>query len=325
MVLFRRDLAHRGHARVELAADVDEVEVGGGRDGDVCAGDEEEDGAVRVHVYEHGDVAAAQADGLHVHVLLDDGDPLGGPGLCRAERRLDLLPGHDDRVREDADRDDHVQHDVAHSAVAEEEGDRLQDVRGPPRGAEERCVALDRRHEVAVDRADAAPRAEAVVRVDGRGLAAGVVHVLAEHGVRDLAAHVDDADVAGLESGRPRLRRRRWALHDDDGGGGREEEALEGGDGLLHARETLGERADAEVAADGDVRGAQHDAYRLMRCGCGRRGHAQTRSNVRTALFFLKFVNSFTKPVPDLLLCACFPILIRHDRILWVVEAYVHI
>ena len=275
--------AHRGDARVELAADADEVEVGGGRDGHVRARDEEEDGAVRVHVHEHGDVAAAQADGLHVHVLLDDGDPGAGPGLGGAERGLDLLAGHEDGVREHADRDDHVQHDVAHGAVAEEQRRGLQDVGGPPRGAEERGVALDRRHEVAVDRADAAPRAEAVVRVDGRGLAAGVVHVLAEHGVRDLAAHVDDADVAGAEPGGPRLGRRRRALHDDDGAGGDVEEALEFGGGLLHAREALGERADAEVADDGDVRGGQDDAQRLVR---GRSGHAQTRPNVRRASFF---------------------------------------
>lgn len=103
--------------------------------------------------------------------------------------------------------------------------------------------------------------------------------MLAEHVVRDLVAHVDDADVTGAEAGGPRLRREGRALHDDDGGGGAVEEGLEGGDGLLHGGEALGERGDAEVAADGDVAGAHDDANRFGRCGCVGGGHAQMCSN----------------------------------------------
>jgi hypothetical protein len=38
------------------------------------------------------------------------------------------------------------------------------------------------------------------------------------------------------------------------------EEVLEGAHGLLHGGKAFGERADAEVAADADVFGAQDDA-----------------------------------------------------------------
>lgn len=57
------------------------------------------------------------------------------------------------------------------------------------------------------------------------------------------------------------------------------EETLEDTHRLLHAREALGERADSEVAADGDVLGAQDDAEGFWRYVRVRRGHAQTRSN----------------------------------------------
>lgn len=54
------------------------------------------------------------------------------------------------------------------------------------------------------------------------------------------------------------------------------EETLEDTHRLLHAREALGERADREVAADGDVLGAQDDAEGFCDGGV-RHGHWQKR------------------------------------------------
>lgn len=192
-------LTHRSHTLVELTTDVYKVYVSRRSDGNVRTSDEEEDGAVRVHVDEDGDIAAPQTDGLHVDVFLAHGHPCGSPGGRGAEGRLDLLTGHHDRVREDGHCDHHVQHDVAHGPVAEEELRGLEDVLGASRGAEEGRVALNGGHEVSVDRSDATPRAKAVVGVDCRALTSRVVDMFTQHTMRDLATHVDDADVPRVE------------------------------------------------------------------------------------------------------------------------------
>ena len=256
-----RASAHALEARVDLAAEGDEVELrvraherlGGARD-------EEEDGAGRVHVHEDALVAAGEEHRLHVDVVLEGRRRLGAPGGVRVQRARELRGGHDDRVREHAHRDDHVDDDLVHGLAAEDEGDRALDVAAALAAAEERAVGVRGRDEVAVDGGRAEADAEAVVHAgEHRDAARGEDAVVEVGGVVDLAAEVEDVDVARGEVRGDVGAAVALAFSEDDRGRFGSERAAEVVDGELRAAEAGDRAGGVVVAGDGDAALAADD------------------------------------------------------------------
>lgn len=150
-------------ARVDLAADADELELGvWAHERLVGAGDEEEEGAGGVDVDEDLLARAGELHRLHVDVVLEARGGLGGPGGVVEQGAGDLGGGHGDGVREDGHGDDHVDDDLVDGVGLEDEVDGGADVAAALAAAEEGGVGVGRGDEVAVDGGGAEADAEAV-------------------------------------------------------------------------------------------------------------------------------------------------------------------